>query len=112
MRNYRLTIYLILSILFLFINVNAQSDVSSELAFNPDVTLGEFDNGLKYYIKENKKPENRLTIWLAVNAGSVLETDEQQGLAHLAEHMAFNGTKNFKKHEIIDYLESIGMQFG
>jgi len=112
MRYDRLIISVILSLLFLTINTNAQLDLSSELAFNPNVKVGEFDNGLRYYIMENKKPENRLTIWLAVNAGSVLETDEQQGLAHLAEHMAFNGTKNFKKHEIIDYLESIGMQFG
>ncbi|NOX67072.1 MAG: insulinase family protein [Chlorobi bacterium] len=98
--------------LFISLQVLAQIDYSEKLKVNPDVTIGELDNGLKYYIKENKKPENRAILWLAVNAGSVLEEDNQQGLAHLAEHMAFNGTKNFKKHEIIDYLESIGMQFG
>lgn len=92
--------------------VAAQIDYSEKLPINPDVTIGEFDNGLRYYIKENKKPENRAVIWLAVNAGSVLEEDNQQGLAHLVEHMAFNGTNNYKKHEIIDFLESIGMQFG
>ena len=112
MRNNRLIISVILSLLFLFVNVNAQVDLSAGLAFNPDVTYGKFDNGLKYYIQENKKPENRLTLWLAVDVGSVLENDDQRGLAHLTEHMAFNGTKNFKKHEIVDYLESIGMQFG
>lgn len=112
MLHHRKFLSIILSLLFFIGSVNAQLDQSSKLAFNPNVILGEFDNGLKYYIKENQKPENRLTIWLAVNAGSVLETDEQQGLAHLAEHMAFNGTKNFEKHEIVDYLESIGMQFG
>jgi len=79
---------------------------------DPDVALGQFENGLKYYIKVNKKPENRATLWLAVNAGAVLEDDNQQGLAHFTEHMSFNGTKNFKKHELIDFLESIGMKFG
>ena len=98
--------------IILSIPLVAQVNYSEKLAINPDVTIGELDNGLRFYIKENKKPENRALIWLAVSAGSVLEEDNQQGLAHLAEHMAFNGTKNFKKHEIIDYLESIGMQFG
>ncbi|MCK5457436.1 MAG: insulinase family protein, partial [Melioribacteraceae bacterium] len=105
-------ISLIFISLIISLPVVAQIDYSEKLQFNPDVTIGELDNGLKYYIKENKKPENRAALWLAVNAGSVLEEDNQQGLAHLLEHMAFNGTKNFKKHEIIDYLESIGMKFG
>jgi len=77
-----------------------------------DVLKGKFDNGFTYYIKENKKPENRASLWLAVNAGAVLEDENQRGLAHFVEHMGFNGTKNFKKHELIDYLESIGMKFG
>lgn len=79
---------------------------------DPNVLKGIFDNGFTYYIKENKKPENRASLWLAVNAGAVLENDDQRGLAHFVEHMGFNGTKNFKKHELIDYLESIGMKFG
>ncbi|MCB9208456.1 MAG: insulinase family protein [Ignavibacteriales bacterium] len=83
-----------------------------QIPMDPDVMYGEFDNGLKYYIRENKKPENRAVLWLAVNAGAVLEDDDQQGLAHFVEHMGFNGTKNFKKHELVDFLESIGMQFG
>ena len=64
---------------------------------DPDVTIGKLDNGLTYYIRSNKKPENRAEMLLVVNAGSVLETDIQQGLAHFVEHMAFNGTKNFPK---------------
>ena len=62
--------------------------------------------------KYNGVPENRCELRLAVNAGSILEDDDQQGLAHFVEHMAFNGTENFKKHELVDYLESIGMRFG
>jgi zinc protease len=74
--------------------------------------LGKFSNGLSYYILENRKPENRAHLWLVVNAGSVLEDEDQLGLAHFTEHMAFNGTRNFARQEIINYLESIGMKFG
>jgi zinc protease len=76
------------------------------------IILGEFPNGLTYYIFENRKPENRAQLWLVVNVGSILEDEDQLGLAHFTEHMAFNGTKNFAKQEIINYLESIGMKFG
>jgi len=87
-------------------------DLNKELPTDPKITIGKLKNGLKYYIRENEKPENRAELRLAVNAGSVLEDDDQQGLAHFVEHMAFNGTRNFAKQEIVDYLESIGMQFG
>jgi len=73
---------------------------------------GKLANGMHYYIQKNTKPENRAELRLAVNAGSVLEDDDQKGLAHFVEHMAFNGTKNFEKSELVDYLESIGTQFG
>lgn len=73
---------------------------------------GKLANGLTYYIRKNAKPENRVELRLALNAGSILETDQQQGLAHLCEHMAFNGSKHFQKQELVDYLESIGMRFG
>ena len=73
---------------------------------------GTFDNGLTYYIRKNPTPGKRAELRLAVNVGSVLEDEDQLGLAHFVEHMAFNGTRNFQKHEIVDYLESIGMRFG
>jgi zinc protease len=76
------------------------------------VTTGTFENGLRYYVRANAKPENRAELRLVVNAGSVLEDDDQRGLAHFVEHMAFNGTKNFPKLAIIDFMESIGMRFG
>jgi len=82
------------------------------LPVDPAVRIGRLDNGLSYYIRQNHKPENRLELRLVVKAGSVLENDDQQGLAHFAEHMAFNGTKNFNRQELVDYLESIGMRFG
>jgi zinc protease len=67
---------------------------------------------MTYYIRKNVKPENRAELRLALNAGSMQENDDQQGLAHFCEHMCFNGTKNFKKSELVDYLESIGTKFG
>jgi len=76
------------------------------------VTIGTLDNGLRYYIRANGEPERRAELRLVVKAGSLQEDDDQRGLAHFLEHMAFNGTKHFKKHELRDYLESIGMRFG
>ena len=90
----------------------ANPDLKKKLPFDSTITVGKLDNGLTYYIRKNKKPENRAELRLAVNAGSILEDDSQQGLAHFVEHMAFNGTRKFAKHEIVDYLESIGMRFG
>ncbi|MBY0238551.1 MAG: insulinase family protein [Burkholderiaceae bacterium] len=78
----------------------------------PDVKTGKLANGLTYYIKQNGKPEKRLELRLVVRAGSVLEDDDQQGLAHFVEHMAFNGTTHFKRNELISYLQSIGVKFG
>ncbi|MBA3393345.1 MAG: insulinase family protein [Deltaproteobacteria bacterium] len=76
------------------------------------VKRGKLANGLTYYIMRHKQPEKRALLWLAVNAGAVQEDDDQRGLAHFVEHMAFNGTKRFPKAEIINYLEKIGMGFG
>lgn len=73
---------------------------------------GTLPNGLRYYILENQKPENRAYLTLAVNAGSVLENDDEQGLAHFVEHMAFNGTERFPESELVNYLRSLGMRFG
>jgi zinc protease len=92
--------------------VTGNLDLNTIIPVDSAVTKGTFNNGLTYYIRENKKPENRALLWLVVNAGSVLEDEDQLGLAHFVEHMAFNGTKNFAKNELINYMESIGMQFG
>jgi len=79
---------------------------------DPNIKIGKLDNGLSYYIKNNKKPEQRMELRLAVNAGSICETDRQQGLAHFVEHMCFNGTKNFPSNRIVDMLEEMGVKFG
>jgi zinc protease len=88
------------------------ASLDQKLPIGPHVEVGEFENGLRYYIRVNKRPENRAELRLVVNAGSILEDDDQQGLAHFCEHMAFNGTKNFAKHKLIEFMESIGMRFG
>jgi len=79
---------------------------------DPNITVGKLANGLRYYIRENTKPENRAELRLVVNAGSILEDEDQQGLAHFVEHMAFNGSRNFAKQELVEFMESIGMRFG
>ncbi|SHG75548.1 zinc protease [Flavobacterium micromati] len=87
-------------------------DYSKPIPLDPTVIKGRLENGLTYYIKKNGKPENKVDLRLVVNAGSILETDDQQGLAHFIEHMCFNGTKRFPKNELVDYLQSIGVKFG
>ncbi len=79
---------------------------------DPEVTTGTLANGLTWFVHVNDEPENRAELRLVVNAGSILEDEDQLGLAHFVEHMAFNGTENFEKQALVDYLESIGMQFG
>jgi zinc protease len=79
---------------------------------DPQIKVGHLSNGLTYYVMKHAKPEQRASLWLAVNAGSVLEDDDQRGLAHFVEHMAFNGTKRFPKQDIVDFIEKVGMEFG
>ena len=86
--------------------------LAQALPIDSSVALGTLENGVRYYIRINDRPENRAELRLVVNAGSVLEDDDQLGLAHFVEHMAFNGTANFEKQELVRYMESIGMKFG
>jgi zinc protease len=79
---------------------------------NPAVKTGTLKNGIRYYILKNAEPKNRMELRLVVNAGSILETDQQQGLAHFMEHMNFNGTKEFPKNQLVDFLQKSGMKFG
>ena len=90
----------------------SQIDLQEKLPIDPQVKIGTLPNGLSYYIRKNEKPENKVELRLVVNAGSILEDEDQRGLAHFTEHMAFNGSKNFKKNDIISFLQSIGVEFG
>jgi len=96
----------------LIAQISIPDDLNTQIPKDPAIRKGKFDNGLTYYIKQNSQPKNRAELHLVVNAGSILEDDDQQGLAHFCEHMAFNGTENFQKHALINFLESIGMKFG
>ena len=79
---------------------------------DPDVKVGKLDNGLTYYIRHNEKPAQRAEFYLATNVGAFQETDDQEGLAHFLEHMCFNGTKNFPGKNLLEWLQSIGAEFG
>ena len=87
-------------------------ELSEALPVAPQIKKGKLANGLTYYIRKNSKPEQRVELRLAIKAGSILEDDDQQGLAHFTEHMAFNGSKHFKKNELVSYLQTIGVEFG
>lgn len=86
--------------------------LEERIPMDPRVTEGVLDNGLRYLIEPTEKPKDRVELRLVLNAGSVLEDEDQQGLAHLVEHMAFNGSEHFDKNELIDTLEGMGVEFG
>ncbi len=106
--------HLFFVLLFLFFcgNISAQNKATDLLPLNPKVTTGKLPNGITYFIMPNAKPEKKVELRLALHSGSVSEDDNQQGLAHMCEHMAFNGTKNFKKNDIVSFLQDIGVGFG
>jgi zinc protease len=91
--------------------INAQ-DINAKIPISEKVKIGTLPNGLKYYIKYNPKPEKKVELRLVVDAGAILENDDQQGLAHFMEHMNFNGLKHFPGNELVHYLQSIGVGFG
>tara|TARA_R110002096_G_scaffold244729_4_gene436943 strand:- start:2292 stop:5105 length:2814 start_codon:yes stop_codon:yes gene_type:complete len=105
--------YLVLSLLFLIQSVGYTQDKLEELVpIDDKVRTGHLENGLKYFIQYNPKPENKLELRLAIKAGAMQENENQLGLAHFVEHMAFNGSEHFEKNELISYLQSIGVAFG
>lgn len=85
---------------------------AQNIPMDPSVKTGVLPNGMKYYIKKNTLPEKKVDFRLAINAGSILEDENQRGLAHFMEHMNFNGTKNFPDNKLVDFLQSIGVKFG
>jgi zinc protease len=93
----------------LCLNLPAWSQV---IPLDPAVKTGKLANGFTYYIRKNNEPQKRVQLYLVNNVGSILEDDDQQGLAHFMEHMNFNGTKHFPKNELVDYLQKAGIRFG
>ena len=98
-------------VLCYFASLSAQMP-AQELPIDPKVRYGVLDNGLTYYIRHNEQPKERADFYIAQKVGSMQEEDNQAGLAHFLEHMAFNGSKNFPENEVIKYLETIGVKFG
>jgi zinc protease len=105
---------LLTSLIFITLSTTliAQINPLQPMPVDQKVKIGKLSNGLTYYIRHNVKPEKRVELRLVVNTGSVLEDDDQLGLAHFMEHMNFNGTKRFPKNELVSYLQSIGVEFG
>ena len=100
--------FLSLAMLFIALVTFGQS----VLPIDPEVRVGKLENGLTYYIRHNSKPAQRAEFYLATNVGAFQEEDDQDGLAHFLEHMCFNGTKNFPDKKLLEYLQSIGANFG
>ncbi|MDR2979734.1 MAG: insulinase family protein [Bacteroidales bacterium] len=106
-----ITVFFSLCILVFGLSAMAQ-DLNAPINPDPNVKVGKLDNGLTYYLRVNKKPENRIEFKLAVNAGSMQENENQLGLAHFTEHMAFNGIEGFPSNEVVSQLQNIGVAFG
>ncbi len=96
----------------LVLPARAELNVALPLPVSPHVVTGKLPNGLTYYLQKNSRPLKKVELRLVIKAGSILEDDDQQGYAHLLEHMAFNGSTHFKKQELVSYLESIGVKYG
>lgn len=103
----------ILLMLAVVVSLPSVAQKSGEnLPVDPSIRIGKLKNGLTYYIRQNKKPENLVNFYIAQKVGSIQEEDNQRGLAHFLEHMCFNGTDHFPGKGLINYLESIGVKFG
>src|SRR5215467_5300983 len=105
------------AVVFLFLLIPAAStafaqSLTAKLPLDGAIHVGKLPNGITYYIRQNPLPEKRVSLRLAVKAGSIDEADDQRGLAHMLEHMAFNGSTHFKAGELVAYFESVGVAFG
>ncbi len=107
-----LAVAFVFIVLFSSCNSTKTSKCDNTFKLNPAVLTGQLDNGMSYYVLKNNYPENRISLRLAVKVGSISEADNESGVAHLIEHMCFNGTEHFEKNSLISYAESIGMDFG
>ncbi len=110
-------LFLILACAFMAFTAKAQDEAAlqqlqQQLPTDPGTKIGKLPNGLTYYIRHNEYPKGQANFYIAQKVGSVLEEEDQRGLAHFLEHMCFNGTKNFPDNQVIRYLESIGVKFG
>jgi zinc protease len=103
---------ILFTLLLIFGNINGQPDLNKQAPIDPLIRTGKLSNGLTYFIRHNKEPEKRASFYIIQNVGAILENDDQNGLAHFLEHMAFNGTTHFPGKGIINGLEKHGVAFG
>ncbi|MBQ5923985.1 MAG: insulinase family protein [Alistipes sp.] len=103
---------LLFSLVALFIGVSSICAQMMELPLDPEVRVGKLENGMTYYIRHNEKPKGQASFYIYHDVGAIQEEDDQQGLAHFLEHMAFNGSVNLPEKAMIEQLETIGVQFG
>ena len=90
----------------------SQNGLNIPVPVDPAARIGKLANGMTYYIRHNEEPKERASFYMIQNVGALLENDDQNGLAHFLEHMAFNGTKNFEKNALVSFLELTGVRFG
>jgi len=104
----------IAGLIALNVGIFAQSEIKldKDLPLDPKIRFGKLDNGLTYYVMHNEEPKDRVSFYIVQNVGAILENDDQNGLAHFLEHMAFNGTENYPDKGVLEYLESYGVAFG
>jgi zinc protease len=106
------SIFILISGILFSVNLNAQEDLTKPVPFDPEIRTGKLQNGLTYFIRSNKEPQKRASFYFIQNVGALLENDNQNGLAHFLEHMAFNGTLHFPGKALISSLEKHGVAFG
>jgi zinc protease len=104
-------LFILISALCITIYINAQTDLTRQVPVDPEIKTGRLENGLTYFIKFNKEPEKRASFYFIQNVGAILENDNENGLAHFLEHMAFNGTQHFPGKTMISSLEKHGVAF-
>ena len=92
--------------------VMGMAAVEEQLPVDPDLKVGQLDNGMTYYIRHNEQPRGRAEFWLVQNTGSLVEEDDERGLAHFIEHIAFQGTRNFPGIDMVDILQNNGVSYG
>ena len=111
MKTFR-SLLILVNFLLVSVSIQAQSDLTKSAPMDPGIRTGKLNNGLTYFIRNNKEPEKRASFYIIQNVGAILENDDQNGLAHFLEHMAFNGTEHFPGKGIISSLEKHGVGFG
>jgi zinc protease len=100
------------AVLLVLVLVQVAEAREKELPIDPELRIGRLENGLTYYIRHNEQPKGRAEFWLVQNTGSLVEEDDERGLAHFIEHIAFQGTRNFPGIDMVDILQNNGVSYG